>query len=271
METLEISKFNLVLACIKNIENLDGNDPNQLPDFIEQIENILPTISEFNSANSNVLFGYIKNKCIGKTREAIHRHPNVTSWPILKEILTTNFGEKDNSNDLMGSLKTCRMQGTIENYYYKINKLANRIHNRNLTHNDNTYSTEEVNRIALKTFRENLPEPTRTMIFSRNPSTIEGAFKIILEARHQHYTQFGPAKRNYINTNIRTNFSDNFNNPNNFDRQRQLSCNNSSNRSNRTNLQVSVKQDVHIFHKHRIEIINNLSLILDLTKLGNQL
>ena len=77
MDSLAINKFNLVLTCIKNIESFDGSGPNQLPDYIGQVENILPSIFEFNESNRNILFGYIKNKCVGKTREAIHRHPNV--------------------------------------------------------------------------------------------------------------------------------------------------------------------------------------------------
>ncbi|XP_049315751.1 probable cyclin-dependent serine/threonine-protein kinase DDB_G0292550 [Bactrocera dorsalis] len=232
MEALQISRFNLVLTCIKNIESFDGNDTNQLPDYIDQVENILPSILEFDSTNQNILFGYIKNKCVGKTREAIHRHSNVNSWHILKEILTKNFGEKYSSNDLMDELKTCRLHGTIENYYFKINKLANRIHNRNLTHGDTTYMTEEVNRISLKTFRDHLPEPTRTMIFARDPETLEDAFKIILGAKHQNYAQFGPAKRDYLNTNIRTNFSNNYNNQNNSFQKKSFHFTNTSNKHN---------------------------------------
>ncbi|XP_050324421.1 probable serine/threonine-protein kinase clkA [Bactrocera neohumeralis] len=184
MDALEVSKFNLILSCIKNIESFDGNDQNQLPDFISQVENIIPSISEFDNTNRCILFGY-------------------------------NFGEKFSSNDLMDNLKTCRLQGTTENYYFQINKLANRIHNRNLTHGDNTYTTSEINRISLKTFRDHLPEPTRTMIFARNPTTLEDAFQIILDARHQGYTQFGPAKQGYLSTNTtRTDFSNNYRNPN---------------------------------------------------------
>ena len=52
------------------------------------------------------------------------------------------------------------------------------------------------------------------MTFARDPKTLEEAFKIILDARHQHYTQYGPAKRGYLTRNLRTNFSNNYNDHN---------------------------------------------------------
>jgi len=144
--------------------------------------------------------------------------------------LISNFGEKESCFDLMIQLKTCRLT-TIENYYHNINVLRNRLHNRELTHKEKAFSTKEINEIALKTFRENLPEPSKTMIFARNPKTLEEAFQIILEARHQNYTYAGPGKRSNSAPQYRTNFSDNFRpNPHT---QRQGPNNNNSYGTNR--------------------------------------
>lgn len=215
MDANNIAAFNLTINCIKTIQDFDGSDKNQLPDFISQVENILPTLSIFDGNSKKILFDFLKNKCIGLTRPVIHRYGNIESWVNLKQILLKHFGEKENSDELMDLLKLCRVETTIERYYDKINEITSRLHNRILTHTDETYTTDEVNRIALRVFRDNLPEPTKTMIFARNPSTLDDAYKIIEEARHQNYTIYGPITKMRNNkTNYRTNFSNNNRNTN---------------------------------------------------------
>lgn len=215
MDAITIQSFQMALSCITEITAFDGTDINQLPDFINQVECLMPTIQTFAVENQRILFNYIKNKCTGRTREALHRSEGVTYWNSVKEILLRNFGEKASLCELMDKLKTCRLDSTIENYYYRINKLRNRLHNRKLTHDDDNYTTAEINRITLTVFKEHLPEPTKTMIFARDPSTLEDAYKVILEARHQSYTAFGPIYNgsSYKST-FRTNFSDNNKNNN---------------------------------------------------------
>ena len=44
MEQNVINTFNVLLTFIKNIEPFDGRDVSQLPDFIAQVENLMPTI-----------------------------------------------------------------------------------------------------------------------------------------------------------------------------------------------------------------------------------
>ncbi|XP_036334779.1 uncharacterized protein LOC118745432 [Rhagoletis pomonella] len=194
MEVIDISRINLVLTCIKNIESFDGTDQNQLPDFIYQIENILPSFQKFD--------------------------------------------------------------GTIENYYLKINELANKMHNRNLTHGDTTYTTQEVNRISLKTFRDHLPEPTRTMIFARDPKSLEDAFKILLGARHQNYTQFGHTKQENFSA-IRTNFSNEYKKSHFLHRNQQINIpgNFDQNYSYDPAVQI-VKGNLRIKFRNKLILIN---------------
>lgn len=216
MEHQLLNQFNLALSLIKNVEPFDGTDPNYLPEFLSNIDSLIPTIAEFQESHKKILFNYIRNKCTGQIRQSILREGEVNSWETLKEILRRNYGEKKSSVELMDELKTLKLNGTIENFFYKITKLMTRINNRNLTHEETLYTPEEIKRIGLNAFRNHLPEPTKTMIFARNPSSLQDAFKIILEARHQNYTQFGHNQRVDNQTGIRTNFSDNHHNNRNF-------------------------------------------------------
>ena len=201
MEQNVINTFNVLLTFIKNIEPFDGRDVSQLPDFIAQVENLMPTIDNLEEGNRKIIFAYVRNKCIGKTRDALHREGVIDDWNLLKETLKLNFGEIETCNELMDKLKTITLDGTIENYYNQIQKLVSRINNRMLTHNEDFYSHEEIKRIALKTFKNHLPEPTKTLIFARDPNTLDDAYKIIIEARHQFYTQ----RVNENNSKVRNN------------------------------------------------------------------
>lgn len=223
MEMQIIHQFNLVLNLIKEIPFFDGTDKNQLPDFIMQVEAIIPSMSPFEVNNRSILFGYLKNKCTGMTREVLHRHGNITGWEELKRVLLDNFGEKETSVELMDKLKTWSMNSTIEKYHFDINNIRNKLHNRCLTHGEEGFSTQEINRISLEVFKNHLPEPTKTMIFARNPETLEAAYRIILEARHQNYNYLGMNRLgdNNKGPSFRTNFSDNFRNRNNYGNQSQ--------------------------------------------------
>lgn len=139
----------------------------------------------------------------------LHRNGNITDWERLKQFILKHFGEKETSDVLMDMLKLCRVESTIEEYYNIIYEVSNRVHNRILIHNDDTYTTSEVNRIALRVFRDILPEPTKTMIFARNPQSLDDAYKDIEDARHHSYTLYGPIRKNnkYNRPNFRTNFS----------------------------------------------------------------
>lgn len=261
--------FQLVLTCIGNIKAFEG-DVNELPDFLEQVENILPIFERFDEANKRVLFGYLKNKCIGRTRVIIHRYGNVVAWEILKGILLDNFGEKQTSNELMDKLKTCTLDSTIEKYHYNINKIRNRLHNRLLTHGNEGFTTAEINRISLHIFREKLPEPTKTLIFARNPVNLETAFKIITEARHQGYTQYGPPHyRNPPRNHTRSNFSDNINNnhftndyynkrdPNNGHNGHHGQNNNKYSHQNKSNQDNNQQVKSYVFNKTQQRYNNN--------------
>ncbi|CAD7002137.1 unnamed protein product [Ceratitis capitata] len=132
----------------------------------------------------------------------------------------------------MDELKTTRLDSTIENYHFRINKIRNKLHNRILAHNDLSFSAEEVNRIALQAFKEHLPEPTKTMIIARNPDNLDKAYKIILEARHQTFTALGQTwKDPNPNSYRRTNFSDNTNNRTSFGSNQYINNNNNYNRN----------------------------------------
>ncbi|XP_037931154.1 putative uncharacterized protein DDB_G0282499 [Teleopsis dalmanni] len=206
MDSDTISQLNLLLQLIKNIRDFDGTEPAQLPDFIQQIDNLTPLVNSLETSAKLIIVSYIKNKCVGETREIVHRERS-ENWEELKNTLKKHYGEKSTCIELMDELKTLSLI---------------------LTHNEEQYTREEVNRIGLITFRDHLPEPTKTLIFSRNPNDLEEAFKLITEARHHNYTKYGPVNRRYSDNRAQPRFSNSFSNQNTT----QQYDNNRNNRSN---------------------------------------
>lgn len=66
-----------------------------IADFISLAEALMPSMTPFESNNRKILFGYLKNKCIGATREILHRQGTITTSEELKAVFLSNFGEKE--------------------------------------------------------------------------------------------------------------------------------------------------------------------------------
>lgn len=109
MDVTSIYALNLTLNCLKNVQDFDGTNVNHLPDFISQIVAIMPILAGYDDASGKILFGFVRNKCVGISRPFIHRYGKIENGDIFKEIFLKNVGEKDNSDTLMDMLKMCRV------------------------------------------------------------------------------------------------------------------------------------------------------------------
>lgn len=102
-------------------------------------------------------------------------------------MLINNFGEICSADTLLDKIRTERVKTTIEDYYSSISNLLSRINNSYLL--ENAQNDQQViasnNRIALDAFKNNLPEPAKTIVLSRNPQSLNEAYKIIREVNQQ--------------------------------------------------------------------------------------
>jgi len=213
--------FSLALTCINAVKEFNGINKTELPNFISQIESLSPVIDACEDGYKPILFSYIKAKCTDKASIALQNHDNISNWPTMKSVLVRTFAESETIIQLMDELKSLQLNGTIEGYYNKIKKIVHKINTTRILQNDNTYSVDEINRAALKTFKGHLPEPTKTLILARNPSDVDIAYSIVLEANHQKFTQNGAslANRNISytqnNNHYRRYYPSNHNEPHN--------------------------------------------------------
>lgn len=216
MENLSIpEKFKIILDFIARLPEFSGED-NNLIEFLERVDAIAPTVLTFNETNRAVLTGYIRDKIVGKARRTLQRQGRLDNWSEIKETLKSNFGERLAKNVLLDKIRTARVTTTIEDFYNNLNNYLSRINNTQLLNNEHDQEIfDSNNRIALECFKDNLPEPTRTIILSRNPTKLNEAFKIILEINHQHYGPNGQPnsralRKEFYDTSYRSSHKGNF-------------------------------------------------------------
>ncbi|XP_055915330.1 GATA zinc finger domain-containing protein 14-like [Eupeodes corollae] len=229
-------KFKIALDLISKLPEFDGNNK-CLIEFLDRVDSISFMVNSFEDAARAVLTGYIKDKVTGKARGQLQKHGRLTTWSEIRDVLKNDFGERLSVEKLIDSIRTARVVTNIEDYFNKINNLLSRINNAYLLNNngnDISHMIESNNRIALEAFKNNLPEPTKTIILSRNPNSLRNAFKIILEVNHQ---RMGPNNRFNGLGNSQNNFYSSGQNTrsNQASQSSQNNCNNSTRQSFQNN------------------------------------
>ncbi|XP_055910420.1 GATA zinc finger domain-containing protein 15-like [Eupeodes corollae] len=254
-------RFKIIVGLINKVPEFNG-DSSLLIDFLDRIDTLSHIVATFDASTQTLLLGYIRDRIVGKAKLELQKHGRLADWAQIRDILKTNFAEKLSANKLLDQIRTARVQTNIEDFYQKINTLLSRLNNSYLLNEDNNEVIITSNkRIALEAFKDNLPEPTKSIILSRNPQTLFDAYKVVTEINHQNsgpntsvYNQFyrqtnrsssnfNSAQRNSVpmlgngqnNSNYRRNNDSVRHNYNAYPRNyegtsdRQLNNNNSSN------------------------------------------
>lgn len=189
-------RLKITLDLIANIPNFDGNTSYFL-------DSLAPIFATFHPNVSVIITNYIRDKIVGRARLELQKHGRLDNWDEMKEVLKNRFGEKASVHSLVDQIRTARVDTTIEAFYNKISYLLSRANNSYLL-NNNENNTELINsnkRIALEAFKNNLPEPTGTIVLSRNPETLNDAYKIISEINH-HYTDYSNCRTQNVSNNF---------------------------------------------------------------------
>lgn len=162
------------------------------------MNNLVPSINRFDEANRNLLYGYIRDKIVGPARTSLRRNGSYTTWEEIKVCLIRNHGERLSPETLIDRMRTCRVKTNISDFHNSLSGYLCRLNNFYLINqNLNDDQVDSNKRIALECFKQNLPEPARSVVFSRNPGTLEKAFEIIVQGR---YENLGPLNQNKFKT-----------------------------------------------------------------------
>ncbi|CAD7082132.1 unnamed protein product [Hermetia illucens] len=225
------------LKYLNNLPEFDGK-PADLQTFITLVERVNPMLEAFNEGSQLLFSDIIKSKLKGRAKEIIEINCHATHWRDVKQVLQNNFGDRLSIDELNDNLRGVTFKTNTLEFYNEIKAKLRRLNNKTSVvmgaSNETNECTRNNMRTALNIFKNKIPEPMKTVLFCRNPDSLESAMDILFTAGYTHYSsndQNNPGNRQ--KTTHRQKHENNNNNGNNDNRQ--FNNNNRSNNNNGNN------------------------------------
>lgn len=209
---------------LKAIPEFDGTTQ-VLSRFINSCELLLthfynPDPAQANCYQNVLILHCLLGKLVGNAKLAIDSQP-VNTWAELKDILTRNFSDVRNEENLIIDLTNMR-QGSHESaqlFYERCLTQLSALNARCTIHEpvaNRAIKTEQYNKLTLSIFLNGLNEPLRTNILNMKPNTLPEAIYFIRE-RENNNLIFSRQKSHSHNNNKHSNKfkNQNYNNFNN--------------------------------------------------------
>lgn len=243
-----------------------------LQNFINLIERITPLIIQYDEFSKGILSDIIKSKLTGKAREVIEINNHVQSWEDIKVVLNNNFGDRLSVEQLFDELRSQTFKTNAVDFYNDIKNILRRLNMKTEQdlQNDNInlkrYLDANINS-ALNVFKNKVPEPLKSILSCRNPTSLENAMKILHESG---YAFFNNSKHNNM-PNHRNNNNNNNNNYSNKNNRIQLHKNsqNSNRNNNNANSYRNSSNDSNSNNRYPYNKINHNSSLLNSNKNSN--
>lgn len=182
------SKLSITLDPIKHASHLPIFDGcrDQLKSFTDMVDVMVPILQDYDTSSQIIVSNIIKSRIVGKAKQILDSSPHITKWEEIKKILYANFSDQRNSSQLLNELRSTEFRGSIIDY---INLIQKRLTNLNLkVEQEQKFNfvriIQDNHTIALEVLKNNMPEPVRTILFCRNPTSIENVIFILSETGH---------------------------------------------------------------------------------------
>ncbi|XP_055384560.1 putative uncharacterized protein DDB_G0278921 [Condylostylus longicornis] len=209
------------LKYIDGIPEYNGKGED-LYKFIELVENEIPLTLQYDVSSQTILLSRIKSRFTSRAREMIEINSHLNTW---SEIFDELRGVKFTSNSV--------------EFYNDIKSILRRLSNK-IKDEPNAHALIQANtQTGLRVFKDKIPEPMKSILFSRNPTSLENAINILHEG---NYTKYNPFKKQKFKDNLQSSrhnsnsFRNSNNNSNNYSSSRNFSNNrNNSNFRNSNN------------------------------------
>ncbi|CAD7078683.1 unnamed protein product [Hermetia illucens] len=182
------SKLSITLDPIKHASHLPIFDGcrDQLKSFTDMVDVMVPILQDYDTSSQIIVSNIIKSRIVGKAKQILDSSPHITKWEEIKKMLYANFSDQRNSSQLLNELRSTEFRGSIIDY---INLIQKRLTNLNLkVEQEQKFNfvriIQDNQTIALEVLKNNMPEPVRTILFCRNPTSIENVIFILSETGH---------------------------------------------------------------------------------------
>lgn len=186
--------LSLTVNPLKLIDKLPefSGEANELFNFIDLVDNIIPEIAKYDQPSQVVMLNYLKNKLKGKARQVLEINNYVRTWADIKKILINNFGDKKTALQIYDEMRAVVFKNNSVDLYNEIQTILRRLNNK--VKGEENYDDQIKANIAsaLEIFKNKVCEPMRSILYSRNPKTLEEAMDILFEGNYAYYN---PNKR----------------------------------------------------------------------------
>lgn len=217
------------LRYLERQQMFDGRRED-LPIFLANIEDIIPVLNQFNPAGQQMLINTIKSKITGKARQIIEINSHVNTWVEIKNLLVKNFSSHKSIQTLHEELRQINYKSSVLEFFNEIQAKLSELNQKCKQENNVIDIPLNIN-IALRIFKTKIHEPMRTILFARDPPTIESALNILSEGGYlyqkdkpeqktenffqNHNKNINRFQNNKQNFNQNNNYNNRFNNHNN--------------------------------------------------------
>lgn len=221
--------FGELIKEARKLPTYTGNNREySLTTWLEEATSLLQLVQP--GDQQSYVLRLILYKLQGEARHVVQKLPNPT-WNTVKNILLSTFGVHETYSTIVNRIHKVSSRN-IEDTYYKLNKLLNRI-NTKYVQDPQRESHSEFNPIrnenlVLNKFKSLLPEFKSYLIETRNCETLNQAYNLLREI-----------EQNIDNSNYNNKYKNNSNNHNNNFR-------NNSNPNSNTN-----KYQTNRYNNHR--------------------
>lgn len=221
------------LKYLNRLPEFSG-DSRELQNFIDLVDKVHPLLARYDDLSQNIFSDIIKSKFHGKAREVMEINNHITSWVQIKNLLNNNFGDRLSVEELFDLLRGTTFKSNSNDFYNEIKTVLRRLNNKTRIKLGNDSSALEASisaniNSALLVFKNKLPEPMRSVLYCRNPSSLEQAMNILHEAG---YAFFNPSKsHDRESRNYTSDKGSQSKNPQNNNKQQQHGAHNSDNRN----------------------------------------
>lgn len=192
---------------VKNLPVFHGN-AQELNIFITTVNPVAALVQQAPVQVRPFWFAAIRNKIKGAASERLRLYGEPESWEAIRTCLQLHFTDHRDQRTLYNQLNNLKQSGNVQIFYDKILELVTALNDKARTEITNPVVRQAtIDRHleeGLKIFMHGTKDPLRTILLSRNPTTLNGAFAIAMQMQSDTYTNTYQPKTNFnqqYNTN----------------------------------------------------------------------
>lgn len=176
---------------IKNLPEFNG-DFRQLDNFITCVNPVALLIETCTETTKPFLFRAIRNKITGIASERLRLYGEPDNWNAIREVLKLHFSDHRDTRTLYSSLNALKQTTSVNAFYDKVLELVTALNSkarRDTTDARLIQPTVDRNLAeGLQIFINGVNEPLKTILLSRNPTSLDTAYTIAMQLQYDKST-----------------------------------------------------------------------------------